>query len=110
MVEIYALSDATGIRYIGKSYDHRRRYQQHLQSAKEPLSPVIEWVANLLDRGERPKIEVIETCNYWDWEAAERRQIADHLSRGVPLLNVSSGGRTHPFTEPLKNRVVKLVY
>lgn len=89
---IYSLSDPeTGeIRYIGKANDPKKRLESHVWPGKSAKTPVAQWCKSLRARGLRPIMRALEEVE--DWEAAEKRWIAQYRSGGARLLNLSAGG------------------
>jgi hypothetical protein len=107
-IAIYSLSDPRELllsRYIGQTSAPRRRFLQHLRTARlwlpderpwwvpQPkLRPLYDWIRELHADGERLPTMVIHS-----WVAtprgarlAERSRIFDSLSNQLPLLNVES--------------------
>ena len=105
-VAIYFLSDPRDlrrVRYVGQTTAPKRRYQQHLNTArlwlpaelpwwvKSPkLRPLYDWIRRLHEDDLRLPVMVVT-----DWvksvhmaRVAEREHICAHLSCGMPLLNV----------------------
>lgn len=56
------------------------------------MMPSYVWILKLLDKGVRPNIRLIETCNSKVWRQRERLAIATYRNRGHGLLNVHDGG------------------
>lgn len=86
---IYALLDPVTLelRYIGKAKNPHTRLIQHLSDSKRKDAPVQRWIRAV----GIPKMFVIfEDTD--DWEADERRLIADAREHGFRLLNVLDGG------------------
>ena len=96
LVDIYALSDETGIRYIGKSNCAKRRYAAHMRNCLRRKTPVYNWINKCLARDFRPVLSVLERVPSCQWQEAEKRLIAKYRSDGARLLNVAEGGE-QPF-------------
>jgi hypothetical protein len=105
-IAIYSLTDPRDlrrIRYVGQTRSPRRRFLQHLHTARlwlpderpwwvrQPrLRPLYEWIRELHADGERLPTMIIHS-----WEAtplaarvAERSRILASLATHMPLLNV----------------------
>lgn len=92
---IYKLSSSEGdIRYIGKTTNIKRRLSAHISEAKKAKGKrhVLNWISNLLSKGELPIITVIEVCNESNWQEREQYWI-DYYRKIVPnLCNLADGG------------------
>lgn len=107
-IAIYGLSDPRAlreVRYIGQTSNPRRRFLQHLQTArlwipeqtpwwvKSPeLRPLYEWIRLLYrDVGRLPTM-IVETwvVTTLDARRAERARICTALVQQVPVLNVEA--------------------
>jgi len=89
---IYALKDpdTNEIRYIGRSKDIASRYQGHIAGCKTSVLPSGVWVANLLQNGKKPALEILEEhCNPIE---VEEQWISWGKKQGLDLLNISCGG------------------
>lgn len=92
---IYSLSDpiTNEIRYIGKSNDLRKRLYAHIKECKSEMrSHKISWVRSLLNKNQRPIIEIIDEVPSSEWEFWESFWISQFLSWGIRLVNISPGG------------------
>lgn len=92
-VTIYALSDPmTGeIRYVGKTINLQKRLNSH-RADRRGKSYKAKWLARILDSGNMPKVDVLETANHHEWEEAERFWIAYLRFIGCRLTNLETGG------------------
>lgn len=108
---IYVLADPRDIRhvrYVGQSNAPRRRFLQHLSTArlwlpvdcpwwvKSPkLRPLYEWIRALYQEGYRLPVMVITAWMRSSEEAriAEQARIYECLRDRLPLLNVESEDR-----------------
>jgi hypothetical protein len=116
---IYALNDPqTGARrYVGRARDPRRRYQQHIQQARQLGPPQSDWpfdhpaqdaspywverwekilsskrwIATLLEAGVKPELEVLESVDP-PVRVSERemRWISQSIKEGDDLLNAEN--------------------
>lgn len=113
---VYSLSDPRELRelcYIGQTGHPRRRFLQHLNSArlwqpheipwwvKSPkLRPLYQWMRALYQDQQRLPVMVVQQWNSTvvDARDAERRLIFDCLSKDLSLLNVEQEilGRQRP--------------
>lgn len=100
--QIYALSDpATDeLRYIGMTeYLLQERLKQHcfpshLKKAKDYRS---QWITSLIQRGLKPKIELVEEVDtYEKMLAAEEFWITQFRALGFCLANYAPGGKASP--------------
>jgi hypothetical protein len=105
---IYSLSDPRDIRqvrYVGQTTAPRRRFLQHLNSAKlllpdempwwmksPQLRPLYEWIRDIYRDERRLPVMVVtawvETAS--EARVAERTRICECLEKGLPLLNVEA--------------------
>lgn len=91
-VEIYGLCEPSGdLRYIGKAVDARRRFAAHLRETRR-RTPVYDWIASLRERGQTPRLVLLERCAEADWPERERLAIKVCRAAGMRLLNVADGG------------------
>ena len=91
---IYALTDprhSGEIRYIGKAKDPIKRLAGHLRESRRRSTPVYTWIRKLASLGMKPGLLVLET-DCADWEASERRHIAEGRANKLRLLNIANGG------------------
>lgn len=91
---IYALESNDGdIRYIGKSNNPKRRLSTHIkESTKHTLTHKQAWINSLIKLGELPKLSILDTVNYEEWELWERYYISLYKSWGFNLTNSTQGG------------------
>jgi hypothetical protein len=103
-VAIYSLSDPRDIRsthYVGQTVAPRRRFLQHLRTARlwlpderpwwvrsPRLRPLYAWIRELYRDGQRlPVMVVSEWVEAAQARAAEQARIQECLNRQLPLLN-----------------------
>lgn len=94
-VFIYYLSDSKGnIRYVGKTKNEPRKrlYKHILECKSEEISHKINWIKSLLNKGERPIIEVIDEVPEGEWQFWEEYWISQLKSWGFQLTNLTIGG------------------
>lgn len=107
---IYGLyhPDSNELRYIGKTYDIKRRLQSHIDYArsKRKQRPVSDWVNSLMSKGLKPVIQVIEIVTVQTWVEKEMYWIKKYRKLGIRLLNLTDGGESNTgyvYSEELKN-------
>lgn len=104
---IYSLEYPEGnVRYIGKTIDLKRRYVNHLYSAKEEKTKKKSWISSLKKKGLKPIMNVIDIVpekesNFW-----EIHYIALFKSFGFDLTNGTFGGdgQSH-ITKEVRERI-----
>lgn len=70
-----------------------RRYRQHLANCRLNDQYASRWIRSLLDEGNCPVMQIIETVPAGqDWETVERKWIAHYRSQGARLTNATDGG------------------
>src|ERR1035437_6239545 len=92
---IYTLKDPTTneIRYIGKTSYVKQRLYAHIKECKTNMkSHKISWVKSLLEKGEKPIIEIIDEVPISEWEYWEIYWISQFKTWGFNLTNISTGG------------------
>lgn len=92
---IYGLIDpiTKELRYVGKTYDLRIRYNEHLSNLKRN-SHKNNWINKLISNGMRPEIYCFEEFDL-EGKAYEAEEFYISYFRGIGcnLTNNSSGGR-----------------
>lgn len=85
---VYALTDANGVRYVGRSKDPVTRVTQHASSR----TIVGEWLRGGIEQGQKPRLRILFSADS-DAEAAVLEIAAIEAHRGPLLLNTqhSSG-------------------
>ena len=99
---IYALIDPrTGRpRYVGKSNAPAQRRRAHIRNAREgERGHRAAWLRELLRRGLRPGLLVLERCAGDTWADRERHWIA---TLSVELTNHTAGGETCDWTPAMR--------
>lgn len=96
MPKIYVLIDPinNNIRYVGKTKQSNinKRLMGHIRMSKKQNKTKKErWISNLLKRGFKPDIKIIEECNNDEWEKREMFWI-EYYSRIYNLTNGTIGG------------------
>lgn len=93
---IYSLNDpvTNEIRYVGKSDNPELRFSAHLSlSRHKPISKVHRWIHELLLKGTKPNMGILEECSESTWEKREKRLINHYRNSGCDLLNMQDGGK-----------------
>jgi hypothetical protein len=98
MVKIYTLADPTSneIRYIGKTKRTLKdRWYQHCSIHKQQKQTNYKsnWLLTILNKGLRPKIELLEGVEDEFWQETEKFWIAQFRIWGFRLTNLSEGGQ-----------------
>lgn len=104
--KLYSLSDETGVRYIGITKKKlSSRLSAHISSCKQAFKNKKSrhyrhcWIKSLLDKGQLPKIELLNIYN--TFEELEKAEI-EYISKYNNLVNSTSGGKgrkNYKFTE-----------
>ncbi len=105
---IYALVDpeTKRVRYVGRSARPERRFAAHLSEVKTYRRPKDRWIRDLLDRGLKPALVILEeleghlssygmTGDTRHIAHAERRWIRRLLEAGHPLTNADTHTQLH---------------
>lgn len=92
-VKIYVLKhpDTLEVRYVGKTIRTlSRRLGNHVANAKgnKHNKHLSNWILKLLEENKRPIIELLEECNYDNWEEREKYWISYYSN----LINLTKGG------------------
>ena len=92
---IYKLSDPiTGkIKYVGKSNDPKKRLSDHIYNCDRTITHKNNWVKSLLEKGERPILEILEVVDQSNWERHEIYWIEKLRDEGHDLTNMDKGGQ-----------------
>lgn len=95
-VFIYTLSDKTGIRYVGKTNNIKRRLYNHISDIKKYNNHKVNWLKSLLENNEYPTIEILDIVNSEDWIFWEMYWISQIKSWGFNLVNGTNGDENPP--------------
>lgn len=94
---IYALMnpETKDVFYVGKSDDPKKRLSNHIMDTKKFFNiPKLNLlIKELLDKGLEPDLLVLEQVKKTEWPEKERLHISQHKERGLPLLNLTEGGK-----------------
>ncbi len=92
-IYIYSLKDpiSNEIRYIGKTTNIKNRLNAHLTRSKNNKYHSARWVKSLLNKGQRPILEVVEECTEDNWKEREIFWIKYYREK-FDLTNILDGG------------------
>jgi len=91
---IYALTDKSGVRYIGKADNVEKRFKNHYNESfnkkgKEYNLPKSRWIRKKVNE---ISYLILETCDYNEWPIKEVWWIAFYKNNNTNLLNIARGG------------------
>jgi hypothetical protein len=95
MTFIYALTDPVTdeVRYVGKADRVKERYLSHLREARSGKdSYKCNWIRQLINNGQTPKLIVLEEITQDEWKKAEIYYIEEFKRLGHNLTNLAKGG------------------
>ena len=93
IVYIYTLEDNNGVvRYVGKTEKPKTRFNSHKSLKSNKTSYLKSWIISLSNKGEIPKMNIIDECLLIDWEFWEKHYISLYKSWGFRLTNLTIGG------------------
>lgn len=101
---VYALVDPMtgGYRYIGRTWNPRQRFYQHLQARDDTRRD--RWIRKLGQRSLEPVMKVLCWLTADDSKRVEVALIASLRSQGVDLTNLTEGGEGERMTEELREQ------
>ncbi len=86
LVKIYVLKDpkTDEVQYVGRSTQPETRYRQHIYAARKPGKKDIKtsWIRSLLDKNQKPVLEIIDQCEPGEAKNQETRWIEEYNKRG----------------------------
>ncbi len=93
-IYIYTLSDSLGVRYVGQTKNLKLRYYRHIFDGKNNggKNKRCSWVKSLLNKNEKPIMEIIDEINEKEWVFWEQYWISQFKTWGFKLVNDSDGG------------------
>jgi len=111
---IYSLADpiTNEIKYIGRTYNAKSRYLQHIKEAKLSInnsSDKVNWISNLLHKGMKPVMELVDIVDDKDWEFWEKYWISQFRTWGFNLTNTHPGGLFGIISEKCRENLKKSV-
>jgi hypothetical protein len=83
--------DTLEIKYIGVTVNKlSQRLSHHMYTARSRRGTIVsKWIWSLIQEGKKPIIELIETCDYDDWENKEKFYISKYKDN---IYNQNEGG------------------
>lgn len=92
---IYSLEGVAGdIRYVGATFDCRRRFEHHTRVVRGKRKPVECWIMWLRFKGSKPVLRILEIVPAGvDWGPREQFWISEGRRLGWRLLNHTDGGQ-----------------
>lgn len=117
LFNIYCLRDPrdNAIRYIGKTNGLLcDRLKVHIHQSKKVIKPTHKeaWIKQLLFKGLRPNIELLDSVPEESWKEWETAFIRSGKDLGLRLTNLSNGGDGHgrfKHTEEHKERLRQMM-
>jgi hypothetical protein len=103
-VYIYSLCDpdTEEVRYIGKTNNIKRRYNEHLKYVDRDLNNhKNNWIKKILSQNKLPLIKIIEETDINIWEEREKFWISEYDN----LTNSTLGGEDGVFTEDVRKKM-----
>lgn len=93
-IYIYTLSDFSGIRYVGQTKNLKSRFYRHIFDGEKygGKNKRCSWIKSLLNKGERPILEVVDIVDFNDWVFWEQYWISQFKTWGFNLVNDTNGG------------------
>lgn len=106
---IYTLSDASNnVRYVGQTINYKQRIRKHLSDSNNPKTHSQCWINALLKSGEKPQIDIIDTCDIAELDFWEKHYISLYRSWGFRLTNLTGGGfRNKVLSIESRNKISK---
>jgi hypothetical protein len=80
------------IRYVGYSYNPKKRYLAHVARRTECVTHKNYWISSLINKGLKPVLEIWETTVNGDIKFLEQYYISLFKSWGFDLTNSTLGG------------------
>lgn len=80
------------IRYVGYSFNPKKRYLAHIARRSECTTHKNTWISSLVNKGLKPELEIWETTNNGNIKFLEQYYISLFKSWGFDLTNGTFGG------------------
>ncbi len=103
---IYALHDPNrNIAYVGYSSEPEKRRTAHVSTARSLITrpcyrDIITdreyWLLDMLSRGERPILHILDSCNYKDGREHEDIWMQIYIEDGYKLVNMRFNAKSKP--------------
>lgn len=112
-VNIYALYDPISDtpKYIGKTINSLEfRLRKHIEKSIKNRKTIKDcWIISLVDKGLKPKIEIIDIVPQDEWQFWEKHYICLYKSWGFKLKNGTEGGdgtgKSYKHTQETLNKI-----
>jgi hypothetical protein len=93
-IYIYTLSDSSGVRYVGQTKKLKNRFYRHIFDGKNfgGKNKRCSWIKSLLNKNEKPIMEIIDEVDVDEWIFWERYWISQFKTWGFNLVNDTDGG------------------
>lgn len=109
---IYVLKDPRNgdVRYVGETCNPPKRLRGHINNARAGKNgPRGEWICELLDANLRPKMDVVEQCDFSERHEREDYWMKKCEKEGADLLNTApAGGGPGRHSEETKEKMSKM--
>lgn len=90
---IYCLKDEfNNIRYIGKTYNIKKRYKQHLYHSKYKKYHSSRWINSMLIKGLKPTINILAEIENEEKANLLEIELIAHYKQFCKLTNITLGG------------------
>jgi group I intron endonuclease len=89
---IYTLSDDSGVRYIGKTINLKKRYQSHINESSLRRTHKEKWINKTISEGGKITMEVLDFCDEKESNQIESYWISQFRAWGFNLVNLTLGG------------------
>lgn len=108
MIKIYTLSHpvTSEIRYVGKTkYSLEIRLRKHLVTKEVNYRG--NWIRSLIKLNLKPKIELLDEVEEYNWQYIEKYWIAQLKTWGFRLINLTEGGETGIVSKQCRENCIK---
>lgn len=108
-IYIYILIDpeTQQVRYVGKTKNPSRRYNQHISECSKIKSHKNNWIFSLKKKGIKPEMILIDECDTDNWIFFEQWYIELFKSWNFNLTNLTIGGEGSIGHTPSKETIEK---
>jgi predicted GIY-YIG superfamily endonuclease len=89
------------VKYVGKTKDPKKRYNQHLKKLDAQMTPKRKWLENIFAKGLKPKIQILEKCEN---NGREREQfyVTKYKTTTLNIHNPEKGAKSNDW-KPCQN-------
>jgi group I intron endonuclease len=103
---IYCLLDPNGdVKYIGKSDNPNKRYNEHLRRSKQSKTYKDRWINGLLSISQKPELLILDKIQFKDWAFWEIFYISLFKTWGFKLTNLTIGGDGGNFGNEVNKKI-----